>query len=66
MERRPRPIIEKTNVNLDKNALAILTEVEGEIAQDHISSRTHSDAIRRLYNDREKLSKEPEKRAGRD
>jgi len=54
MERRPRPPIEKTNVSLDANALSILLKVEDEIAQDNISSKTYSDAIRRLYEDRER------------
>lgn len=58
MERRPKAPIERTNVSLDANALKILIDVEDEIAQDNISSKTHSDAVRRLYRDRERLSKE--------
>jgi len=61
MQRRDRPPIEKTNVSLDANALSILVKIEDEIAQDNISSKTHSDAIRRLYKDRERLSEELQK-----
>ena len=61
MPKRERQPIEKTNVSLDVNALSILIKVEDEIAQDKISSRTHSDAIRRLYKDRERLLGEVQK-----
>lgn len=48
MRRDLTSTVDKVKIEVDENALNILLEVKEEIVAENVSSKTYSDAIRRL------------------
>lgn len=57
MRRDTTATVDKVKIEIDESALGILLDVKEEIVADRMSSKTYSDAIRRLEEYRKGLRK---------